>query len=101
MESPKKYLESLPDPRIKRKQLHEFQDVIMLVLCGVIAGCDEWTTIEEYAKTKIDFLKTFLKLPNGIPSHDTFGDIFAKIERHGPPRAPVRGMLLSLDVGGM
>jgi len=40
----------------------------------------EWTTIEEYAKTKIDFLKTFLKLPNGIPSHDTFGDIFAKID---------------------
>jgi hypothetical protein len=80
MESPKKYFESLPDPRIKRKQLHDFQDVIMLVLCGVIAGCDEWTTIEEYAKTKIDFLKTFLKLPNGIPSHDTFGDIFAKID---------------------
>ena len=52
----------------------------MLVLCGVIAGCDEWTTIEEYAKAKIDFLKTFLKLPNGIPSHDTFGDIFAKID---------------------
>jgi predicted transposase YbfD/YdcC len=79
MESPQKYFKSLPDPRIKRKQLHDFQDVIMLVLCGVIAGCDEWTTIEEYAKTKIDFLKTFLKLPNGIPSHDTFGDIFAKI----------------------
>lgn len=52
----------------------------MIVLCGVIAGCDEWTTIEEYAKTKYDFLKTFLKLPNGIPSHDTFGDIFAKID---------------------
>lgn len=80
MESPQKYFEALPDPRIKRKQLHDFQDVIMLVLCGVIAGCDEWTTIEEYAKTKIDFLKTFLKLPNGIPSHDTFGDIFAKID---------------------
>ena len=52
----------------------------MIVLCGVIAGCDQWTTIEEYAKTKYDFLKTFLNLPNGIPSHDTFGDIFAKID---------------------
>jgi hypothetical protein len=80
MKSPKAYFESLPDPRIKRKQLHDFQDVIMLVLCGVIAGCDEWTTIEEYSKTKIDFLRTFLKLKNGIPSHDTFGDIFAKID---------------------
>lgn len=80
MESPRKYFEALPDPRIKRKQLHDFQDVIMIVLCGVIAGCDEWTTIQEYATTKLDFLKTFLKLPNGIPSHDTFGDIFAKID---------------------
>lgn len=80
MESPRTYFQDLPDPRIKRNQLHDFQDVIMLVLCGVIAGCDEWTTIEEYANTKIDFLKTFLKLKNGIPSHDTFGDIFAKID---------------------
>lgn len=80
MESPMRYFEFLPDPRVNRRQLHDFQDVIMLVLCGVIAGCDEWTSIEEYAKTKIDFLKTFLGLKNGIPSHDTFGDIFAKID---------------------
>jgi predicted transposase YbfD/YdcC len=79
MESPRAYFSGLPDPRIKRRQLHDFQDVIMLVLCGVIAGCDEWTSIEEYAKSKITFLKTFLGLQNGIPSHDTFGDIFAKI----------------------
>jgi predicted transposase YbfD/YdcC len=80
MESPLKYFQALPDPRIKRKQLHDFQDVIMVVLCGVIAGCDEWTTIQEYANTKIEFLKTFLTLKNGVPSHDTFGDIFAKID---------------------
>lgn len=80
MESPRTYFAALPDPRVNRRQLHDFQDVIMLVLCGVIAGCDEWTQIEQYCKTKIDFLKTFLKLPNGIPSHDTFGDIFAKLD---------------------
>lgn len=80
MSSPQDYFKALKDPRIKRGQLHDFQDIIMIVLCGVIAGCDEWTTIEEYAKTKLDFLKTFLKLPNGIPSHDTFGDVFAKID---------------------
>lgn len=73
----------------------------MLVLCGVIAGCDQWTTIEEYAKTKFDFLQTFLKLPNGIPSHDTFGDIFAKIDplQFEPGRRS--GMLSGLDFGGM
>lgn len=80
MGSPIEYFKALPDPRVKRRQLHDFQDVVMLVLCGVIAGCDEWTSIEEYAKTKINFLKTFLPLKNGIPSHDTFGDIFAKID---------------------
>jgi predicted transposase YbfD/YdcC len=80
MNAPQSYFKNLIDPRLKRRQLHDFQDIIMIVLCGVIAGCDEWTTIEEYAKTKLEFLKTFLKLPNGIPSHDTFGDVFAKID---------------------
>ena len=71
---------SLSDPRVKRAQLHNFQDVLMLVICGVIAGCDDWTAIEAYGKAKLDFLKGFLQLENGIPSHDTLGDIFAKID---------------------
>jgi predicted transposase YbfD/YdcC len=52
----------------------------MLVICAVIAGCDEWTAIEAYGKAKLGFLKSFLQLENGIPSHDTLGDIFAKID---------------------
>jgi hypothetical protein len=71
---------SLSDPGVKRTQLHNFQDVLLLVLCGVIAGCDDWTAIEAYGKAKLDFLKGFLQLENGIPSHDTLGDIFAKID---------------------
>ncbi len=80
MESPLSHFASLPDPRVKRRQLHDFQEVIVLVLCAVISGCDEWTSIEAYGKSKEAFLRTFLTLPNGIPSHDTFGDIFAKID---------------------
>lgn len=45
----------------------------------LLAGCDEWKQIEQYCKSKIDFLKTFLKLPNGISSHDTFGDILPRL----------------------
>ena len=74
------YFSTLSDPRVKRTQLHDFQDVVMLVICAVISGCDEWTAIEAYGKAKIDFLRGFIPLKNGIPSHDTLGDIFAKID---------------------
>jgi predicted transposase YbfD/YdcC len=78
MNNPSRYFSALPDPRVKRTQLHNFQDVIMLVISAVIAGCDEWIAIEAYGKAKLGFLKGFLQLPNGIPSQDTLGDIFAK-----------------------
>lgn len=79
MDNPISYFATLPDPRVNRTQLHNFQDVLMLVICGVISGCDAWTAIEAYGKAKLRFLKGFLQLENGIPSHDTLGDIFAKI----------------------
>lgn len=80
MTNPLDFFKTLPDPRVKRSQLHDFQEVIAVTLIAVICGCDEWTSIETYGKSKIEFLRTFLKLENGIPSHDTFGNIFAKID---------------------
>jgi len=55
-------------------------DILIIAICGVICGADSWVDIELFGKTKLEWLKGFLKLPNGIPSHDTFGRVFAALD---------------------
>ena len=55
-------------------------DIIAVAICAVIAGADNWVDIETFGNAKIDWFKTFLELPNGIPSHDTFGRVFSIID---------------------
>ena len=62
-----RYFENIPDYRISRNKKHLLSDVIILSILAVICGAESWNSIEEFGKTKIDFLRTFLKLPNGIP----------------------------------
>lgn len=69
----------LPDPRMKKKTKHNLLDMITIMICAVICGANGWVEVEEYGKSKEDWFKTFLELPNGIPSHDTFGRLFAMI----------------------
>lgn len=52
----------------------------MVALCGVIAGADKWEDVETFGEAKRDWLKKFLALPNGIPSHDTFSRVFARLD---------------------
>ena len=68
-----------PDPRIERSQRHRLIDIVVIAVCGAICGADNWVHIAEFGRSKYDWLKTFLALPNGIPSHDTFGRVFARI----------------------
>ena len=68
------------DPRIERTKQHRLRDVIIIAICGVICGADGWVGIEEFGKAKEVWLTDLLKLPNGIPSHDTFGRVFAHID---------------------
>lgn len=70
----------ITDPRIERQKLHTLIDIIMVAICGVIAGCDSWVEIEDFGRDREPWLKRFLELPNGIPSHDTFGRVFALIK---------------------
>lgn len=67
------------DPRIDRTKDHELIDIIVIAVCAVICGADYWTDVENFGNAKYDWLDTFLELPNGIPSHDTFGRVFARI----------------------
>jgi predicted transposase YbfD/YdcC len=72
--------EGIEDPRVERTKLHSLQDIILIAILGVLCGADGWVDIESFGKTKEAWLKTFLELPNGIPSHDTFGRVFARID---------------------
>jgi len=62
----------LPDPRIDRTKLHPLGDILVIALCAVIGGVESWPDIEAFGHAKHDWLRRFLALPNGIPSHDTF-----------------------------
>ena len=70
----------LEDPRIDRTKLHQLLDIIVIAVCAVICGADTWVAVEEFGNAKIGWFRTFLELPNGIPSHDTFGRVFALLD---------------------
>lgn len=73
------YFGGIKDPRVERTKQHKLLDIIIIGICGVICGAEGWVNIEEFGKEKEDWLRTFLELPNGIPSHDTFGRVFARL----------------------
>lgn len=70
----------MPDQRIAGKVSHKLHDILVITVCAVICGLEHWTQIEDFAKTNEQWFKSFLDLPNGIPSHDTFGKVFAVID---------------------
>ncbi len=71
---------TLEDPRVERTKRHQLLAIITIALCAVICGADTWVDVEEFGKAKRAWLETFLELPNGIPSHDTFGRVFARLD---------------------
>jgi predicted transposase YbfD/YdcC len=70
----------IEDPRMDRTKRHQLEDIILIAILAVICGAEGWVDIEAFGKAKEEWLKTFLALPNGIPSHDTFGRVFARID---------------------
>lgn len=75
-----KYFEDLEDPRTHYLIEHRLLDIVGITICAVICGADSWVEIEEYGNSKLEWLKEFLELPNGIPSHDTIGRLFAQLD---------------------
>lgn len=76
-----RHFSSLNDPRIENhNKRHSLSSILVITLLGVICGADNWVDIETFGKCKEDWLSTFLDLPNGIPSHDTFGRLFAALD---------------------
>jgi predicted transposase YbfD/YdcC len=77
------HLSTLPDPRKVRGQRHLLLDIILIAVLATLSGVDDWEGIEEFGHDQEEWLRTFLELPNGIPSHDTFGRVFQMLD----PRA--------------
>jgi predicted transposase YbfD/YdcC len=71
---------NLTDPRCKRTRRHDLLNLVILSICATLGGANGWVDIARFAKTKLVFFREFLDLPNGIPSHDTFGRVFALLD---------------------
>ncbi len=75
-----KEFEKLEDPRIKREPKHLLIDIVTIAILATLCGSDSMVAVETYGKRKREWLETFLELPYGIPSHDTFSRVFALID---------------------
>lgn len=71
---------TLTDPRVERTKEHQLLAILTIALCAIISGADEWVAMEAYGNAKREWFDTFLTLPSGIPSHDTFGRVFAALD---------------------
>jgi len=74
------HFSAIKDPRLERTKLHQLIDIITITICAVISGADSWDDIEYFGECKYKWFKSFLALPNGIPSHDTFNRVFARLD---------------------
>jgi len=76
----REHFESVDDPRVERTKDYALLDIIVIAICAVICGADDWVDIADWGSEKIEFLRQFMPLENGIPSHDTFGRVFSRVD---------------------
>lgn len=84
--------QDLTDPRIERNKRHSLEDILILTVCAFICNANTWTDVEVFGHAKYTWLKSFLALPNGIPSHDTLGRVFSRLDPEGFRQCFVRWM---------
>ena len=80
MDNPLKYFAELRDPRIERNREHLLEEILLIAIAAVLSGAESWNDMADYGKSKQEWLKTFLSLPSGIPSHDTFNRVFTALD---------------------
>ena len=80
IKSPIDYFAELEDPRIERTKEHLLADITFITIAAVICGAETWNDIANYGKSKLSWLKQFLELKSGIPSHDTFNRVYSAID---------------------
>ncbi len=74
------HFSDLTEPRHERTREHKLLDILVIAICAVICGADSWEDVADFGFAKLEWFKTLLELPNGIPSHDTFNRVFARLD---------------------
>ncbi len=80
MENPLQYFSELTDPRVERTREHLLEEILLITIAAVLSGADSWNEIEDYGHAKQAWLQSFLTLPGGIPSQDTFNRVFSRLD---------------------
>jgi len=99
--SMKRYFRPLRDPRVVKRSRHLLVDIIVMAICGVIGDCDDWADIAQFARQRQAWFERFLKLPEGVPSHDTFERVFAKLDARAFERCCLAWLRAIADVVGL
>lgn len=80
MDNPLRYFSGVNDPRVERNREHRLDEMLLIAIAAVLSGAESWNDMAEFGEEKLPWLKTFLVLPGGIPSHDTFNRVFAALD---------------------
>lgn len=101
------YFSELDDPRVQRTQRHKLIDILVIAICAVICGADDYVAMADFGKAKEKWLRQYLELPNGIPAHDTFWRVLAALDAEqfqacflawmGAVRAQTQGEIVAID----
>src|SRR5262249_30757656 len=75
-----RHFRPLKEPRVNRRKLHSLENILFIAVCAVIAGAQDFQQVALFGRKRLEWLKGFLDLPNGIPSHDTFERVFARLD---------------------
>ena len=82
------HFENITDPRINRGRNYPLLEMIFVALCGAICDCNAWTDVATFGKCKLDWFRRFFPFENGVPSHDTFSEVFARLNTLRVLRGP-------------
>jgi len=97
----KKHFRTLPDPRVVGRTRHLLIDIVVIGICAVIGDCDDWSDIAQFAQKREAWLRRFLKLPGGIPAHDTLERVFAALDSRAFERCCLAWFRAAADLLGI